>query len=203
MRQFSRHAYEHTQIPLFAPSPRCFPRCACHQARQQVTEDVMLMAGSSTEAPGPAQTTGGSYLLTNGIWCWAWAALTGGFYWLKEHDIMAVFSSMPLWQSGWRCRERRHSVTQRCRALLNRWQETSEESGNGQQMEKRSCRRPEECSVYTRHAASPPAPARTSTWWVYFLVFPHVWRSGWHLDIAQFQKKRNAQKGQNRTVCIC
>lgn len=129
------------------------------------------MAGSSTEAPGQHRQPGGSYLLTNGIWCWAWAALTGGFYWLKEHDIMAVFFSMPLWQSGWRCRERRHLVTQRCRALLNRWQETSEESGNGQQMEKRSCRRPEECSAYTQHAASPPVPAHTNTWWVYFLVF--------------------------------
>lgn len=143
MRHFLMHIYD-PQIPdpsLCSLSLSLSPvllHSACRQTRQQITEDVMLMAGSSTEAPGQHRQPGGSYLLTNGIWCWAWAALTGGFYWLKEHDIMAVFFSMPLWQSGWRCREQRHLVTQRCRVLLNRWQETSEESGNGQQMEKRS-----------------------------------------------------------------
>lgn len=60
---------------------------------------------------------------------------------------MAVFFSVPLWQSGRRRREQKHLVTQKCRALLNRWQESSEMSGNGQQMEKRSCRRPEDCSA--------------------------------------------------------
>lgn len=150
IRPFSRHIYDpalflHVSFTLL-------------HTRQQITKEVILMAGSSTEVPGQHRQLKGSYLLTNGIWCWAWAALTGGFYWLKEHDIMAVCFSMSLWQSGWRCRERRHLVTQRCRALLNRWQETSEESGNGQQMEKRSCRRPEECSVYTLTHCQYPVP---------------------------------------------
>lgn len=149
--------YDRTQIPLFVPSFHCFFTASslCLPSDQTTSNWRCHVNGRELyRSAWPAQTTGGSYLLTNGIWCWAWAALTGGFYWLKEHDIMAVFFSMPLWQSGWRCREQRHLVTQRCRALLNTWQETSEESGNGQQMEKRSCRRPEECSVYTRHAAS-------------------------------------------------
>lgn len=149
IRPFSRHIYDHA---LFL-----HVSFTLLHIRQQITKEVILKAGSSTEVPGQHRQLKGSYLLTNGIWCWAWAALTGGFYWLKEHDIMAVCFSMSLWQSGWRCREQRHVVTQRCRALLNRWQETSEESGNGQQMEKRSCRRPEECSVciYTTHCQYP------------------------------------------------
>ena len=40
--------------PLFAPSPL---HSAPRQTRQRVTEDVMLMAGSSTEAPGCAAQT--------------------------------------------------------------------------------------------------------------------------------------------------
>lgn len=45
------------------------------------------------------------------------------------------------------------------KVLLNRWQETSEESGTGQQMEKTSCGRPEECNTYiseTLPAYDPP-----------------------------------------------
>lgn len=138
---FSKHIYDHAQIPLFAPSLHC----AFHQIRQQITKYVMLMTGSSTEVPDQHRQLKGSYLLTNGIRCWVWAALT--VYWLKEHNIMESFFSVSLRQSGWRCTERRHLVTQKCRALLNRWQETSEMSGNGQQMEKRLSRRPEEWSL--------------------------------------------------------
>lgn len=146
---FDAYLWSYTDPSLCTASSVCSPS-------DQTTNNLRCHVNGRGlyRSAGPAQTTRGSYLLTNGIWCWAWAALTGGFYWLKEHDIMAVFFSMPLWQSGWRCREQRHLVTQRCRALLNRWQETSEESGNGQQMEKRLCSRPEECSVYTRHTAS-------------------------------------------------
>lgn len=133
----------------------CLLRPVLYQTWQQVTKDVMLMAGSATEALGKhMKDEAGSYLLTNGIWCTAWAALTDGFYWLKEHNITAVFIFMLSWQSGWRCREQRRLVTQRCRAPLNRWQESKEESGNGQQMEERSWpeSRPEECMT---HCQSP------------------------------------------------
>lgn len=65
--------------------------CAFHHIRQQITKYVMLMTGSSTEVPDQRRQLKGSYLLTNGIWCWCWAALT--VYWFKEHNIVAVFSS--------------------------------------------------------------------------------------------------------------
>lgn len=132
------------------------PQSAYHQAqpRQQITKDVMLMAGARQKrlasTANRRKLSADKWDLVLGLssinW---WVSLVEG---ARYHG---GFSSMPLWQSGWRCKEQRHLVTQRCRALLNRWQETSEESGNGQQMEKRLCRRPEECSAYSRHTAVP------------------------------------------------
>lgn len=124
---------------------------AWHQTWQQVTEDVMLMAGSSTEALGQHRQGRRRKLFADkwdlvqglsGINCWVLLVEKARYH------CVFFFVFMLLWQSGWRWREQRRLVTQRCRALLNRWQETSEESGNGQQMEKRSCRRPEECMTH-------------------------------------------------------
>lgn len=82
---FSKHIYDRPQIPPLASSFHC----AFHQVRQQITKYVMLMTGSSTEVPDQHRQLKGSYLLTNWIQCWCWAALT--VYWLKEYNIMAVF----------------------------------------------------------------------------------------------------------------
>lgn len=73
---------DRTGIPLFA-------HCVHRQIRQRATQDVPLIAKNASEALGQRRERG-SHLLTNGIWWQAWAALTAGFYWLKEHEIMAV-----------------------------------------------------------------------------------------------------------------
>lgn len=149
---FGAHLWSYTDPSLHFFSSLL--HSACHQTRQQITEDVIFVAESSAEAPGQAgeQTSGGSYLLTNGIlmsglssFNW-WVLLVDG---AQYHGGFLLHASLVAWITLQGAKAFGHA-----KVLLNRWQETSEESGTGQQMEKRSRRKPEECSAYIWQPAS-------------------------------------------------
>lgn len=106
--------------------------------RRHGTKNVMLMTGIRTEAPGLHRqgklfADKWDLVLSLSRINW-WVLLVEG---ARYHGGFPLYASLAKWMTLWRAKK--HLVTQRCRALLNRWQETSEDSGNGHQMVETLC----------------------------------------------------------------